>query len=241
MPPPKQQTLLGGVFPGLRVQHGRVLLELGSPGVSVEASKFQLSTASESRPRKSHQAREDSVNEQTSSKFALGYGVALCFNLDFGQDDVDVLKLLQEGLQQDELRQSLRELPAYSDFFARFWCHFEDLGPKLKLPLVACSMEHSENGDHPARVHLHAYMGIDVRGGIYGKAPQEVKVRLDALTFEGWKPHVHVTTSARKRGAMIVVNVVSAYYYVAGPKLGCLFKRCNGQLFKAVRDRYTYH
>ena len=97
-------------------------------------------------------------------------------------------------------------------------------------------MEHSENGNHPARVHLHVYMGIDVRGGVFGWVPKEIRVPVEALVFEGLKAKVHPTGAARKRPAAIVVNVVSAYYYVVGPKLGCLFKRGNAQLYKAARE-----
>ena len=54
--------------------------------------------------------------------------------------------------------------------------------------------------------------------------------------FEGLRPRVGVTTSARKRNVVIHTAVVQSYYYVAGPKLGCLFSRGVAVLFKVESE-----
>ena len=203
---------------------------LSSPMGRDLSAKLRITTIH--GPTRTFTDKMEAVRDATTHINLTGYGFSMCFNTDFGQKNVETVKLVQSGLRGAELRTALTKLPEYADYFDRFYEHFQKLGQELGVPLVACGMEHSENGDHPARIHLHCYAGIDVRGGIYGRAPQEITVPRSCLTFEGLRPSVGVTTSARKRNVAIHTAVVQSYYYVAGPKLGCLFSRGVAVLFK---------
>ena len=196
-----------------------------------------LSLSNSDGPTRTLTDRKEAAEKATKNVQFTGYGLSMCFNTDFGQKNVETVKLVQSGLRGPELRMALVKLPEYEEFFDRFYAHFEKVGRELGVPLVACGMEHSENGDHLARIHLHCFAGIDVRGGIYGRAPEEVTVPKSCLMFEGLRPSVGVTTSSRKRNAVIHTAVVQSYYYVAGPKFECLFSRGVAVLFKVHSQR----
>lgn len=203
---------------------------LSSPMGSDLSAKLRITALH--GPTRTLTDRVEAVRDAPTSTNLTGYGFSMCFNTDFGQKNVDTVRLVQSGLRGADLRTALTKLPEYKDYFDRFYDHFQKVGQELGVPLVACGMEHSENGDHPARIHLHCFAGIDVRGGLYGRAPREITVPRSSLTFEGLRPNVGVTTSSRKRNVVIHTAVVQCYYYVAGPKLGCLFSRGVASLFK---------
>ena len=182
-------------------------------------------------------SKKQSPNQGPPGTNLTGYGFSLCFNTDFGQKNIETVKVVQSGLRGAELREALVKIPEYEQFFDRFYSHFQKLGREVGAPLVAGCMEHSEHGDHPARVHLHCFLGIDIRGGIYGRAPQELTVTKGQLTFEGLRPSIGLTTCSRRRNLAIHTSVVQCYYYVAGPKLGCLFSRGEAVLFKDDAQR----
>ena len=58
------------------------------------------------------QSQESSGNEVVS-----GYGVSLCFNTDLGQDDMHVIRLVQDGLSGESLKSALKQVGCYATFF----------------------------------------------------------------------------------------------------------------------------
>ena len=76
------------------------------------------------------------------------------------------------------------------------------------------------NAQHPARVHLHTYAGVDIRGGhLLMGAPLARPVSLTGLTFAGCDaPKVRFTTIRRPSPSTILNGVSTGMYYVAGAK-----------------------
>ena len=189
-----------------------------------------------SRPRRSRlgtlQDRETEV-EDVDKAAIRGYGVSLCFNTSVGQDDVQVIRILQSGLSGQELRSALAEVDCYSKFIDDCWAYFSVLGKENGFPLVACGMEHSVNGSHPARVHVHVYMGMEIRGASFAKQFPMVSIAIDKLIWNGLKPGFMTPTVVLRRAhAHICKAVIQAYYYVAGPKNTQMLLRCSAQIHK---------
>ena len=183
-------------------------------------------------PRDVHKGRQVVV-EDVDKDVMRGYGVALCFNTSLGQDDVQVIRILQSGLSGQELRGALAEVACYSKFIDACWAFFEVLGKESGFPLVACGLEHSENGSHPARVHVHVYMGMEIRNTYFqNNAVMEI-IPKKKLNWNGLKPgFVNPTLVARRANSHIVRAITQAYYYVAGPKTSQMLLRCSAKIHK---------
>ena len=183
-------------------------------------------------PRSIHHAREAHV-EDVDKKTVRGYGVSLCFNTSLGQDDVQVIRVLQSGRSGQELRRALAELACYSKFIDACWAFFELLGKENGFPLVACGLEHSANASHPARVHVHVYMGMEVRGTFFVNNAAMGSIEVDKLIWDGLKPgFVNSTLVSRRTHSQILKAVTQAYYYVAGPKNTQMLLRCSAKIHK---------
>ena len=175
--------------------------------------------------------------EDVHKSTCRGYGVSLCFNTSLGQDDVQVIRILQSGLSGKELRAALTEVACYSKFLDACWAYFEVLGKENGFPLVACGLEHSENGSHPARVHVHVYMGMEVRGVFFANNHAMGRMPLEKLNWNGMKPgFARPTLVARRTHAQIHKAVIQSYYYVAGPKKTQMLLRCSAQIHTEHRQ-----
>ena len=85
------------------------------------------------------------IQESFGTEVVSGYGVSLCFNTDLGQDDMNVIRLVQDGLSGDALRAALKQVRCYAPFFDRCWKHFQRVGLEYGFPLSACGLEQSEH------------------------------------------------------------------------------------------------
>jgi hypothetical protein len=59
----------------------------------------------------------------------------------------------------------LKHFLLYRQCFDRFVILHKALAKNFGFDTVAASMEHSANALHPARVHLHVVVGVDIKGG----------------------------------------------------------------------------
>ena len=179
-----------------------------------------------------HQARQER-SEITDDMTCRGYGVSVCINTSLGQDDVHVIRILQSGLSGQELRTALAEVACYSKFIDACWAYFSALGQEHGMPLVACGLEHSENGSHPARVHVHVFMGVELRGAFFQNNAAMSYVPFEKLTWNGIKPgFVRATLVPRRTHSQIHKAVIQSYYYVAGPKKSQMLLRCSAHPHK---------
>jgi hypothetical protein len=157
---------------------------------------------------------------------SLCWGYLATYNTKIGLHDPQVISWVNEGLMGDELCQRLREHPLYRQNFNRFVAFQKDLAVKMGFRSVAIAMEHSSHASNPARVHLHAYAGVDIRGGIdfMGMARMSALNRT-SLNWEGGAvPFVKLTIVRRKTPAAIFHAVSTGVYYVVGGKSGNMFK-----------------
>ena len=184
------------------------------------------------------------VVEDVDKLTCRGYGVSLCINTSLGQDDVQVIRILQTGVSGQELRKALAEVACYSKFIDACWVYFEALGKENGFPLVACGLEHSENASHPARVHVHVYMGMDIRGTFFANNAPMGSIELQKLIWNGVKPGcVRPTLVVRRTHSQIHKAVIQSYYYVAGPKKTQMLLRCSAKVHKEHGQlaRDTFH
>ena len=177
-------------------------------------------------------ARRKEANDADANCVFTGYGFSLCYNTQLGQNDAQVIRLLQSGVKGQELRKAMGDMPLYRDALDEAWTHFESLGRSLGCPLVAVGIEHSEHGKHPGRVHYHVTMNIDVRGGLLGRADKEVAVSKSVFEWGGLTPHVRPVQVRRATNSAINAAIVQSYYYVAGPKTTSIVRRCTAEPFE---------
>ena len=148
------------------------------------------------------------------------YGWLATYNTDLGLQDPEILQWVQQGLRGNDLAAKLKEHDLIKNAFNRFLSFHKDRAEQHGFKTWAVALEHSMNAKHPARVHLHTYAGVDIRGGhLLMGAPSARPVSKSGLTFPGCEaPHVRFTTFRRSSTATILNGVSTGMYYVAGAK-----------------------
>jgi hypothetical protein len=148
------------------------------------------------------------------------YGWMGTYNTDLGLQDPEILQWVQQGLRGSVLAAKLKEHDLIKKAFNRFVCFHKDRAAQHGFKTWAVALEHSMNAQHPARVHLHTYAGVDIRGGhLLMGVPLARPVCLASLTFPGCDaPKVRFTTIRRPSPSTILNGVSTGMYYVAGAK-----------------------
>ena len=148
------------------------------------------------------------------------YGWLATYNTDLGLQDPDILQWVQQGLRGSDLADKLKEHDLIKKAFSRFVSFHKDRADKHGFKTWAVGLEHSMNAKHPARVHLHTYAGVDIRGGhILMGVPVARPVSKSSLTFPGCDaPIVRFTIIRRPSPSTILNGVSTGMYYVAGAK-----------------------
>jgi len=178
------------------------------------------------------------------------YGWLATYNTDLGLQDPEILQWVQQGLRGSELADKLKEHDLIKNAFSRFVSFHKDRAEKHSFKTWAVGLEHSRNAKHPARVHLHTYAGVDIRGGhILMGLPLASPVSKSGLTFPGCEaPNVRFTIIRRPSSSAILNGVSTGMYYVAGAKESSLMmeasmipiqeqKKCVG--FSTRRVKYV--
>ena len=167
-----------------------------------------------------------------------GYGFVLSWNTDLGQDDPDVIKLVQRGERGECLYKNMRGLTLYQEAFTDLWEHANKVAMRKKLGTVNIGLEHSAHGDHEARVHFHAFLGPDLRSGVgFGWNPVLSEITSEEVKWTGIYPNIKPTRPQKKSWNQIYQAVATGSYYVAGPKIGLIMQRST---FKPIEDRAVF-
>jgi hypothetical protein len=164
----------------------------------------------------------------------LCYGFSATYNTNVGLRDPTILQWIQEGLRNEDLRDKLRTHELMKSCFSRFVQHIQRIATKLTFPTWAVAMEHSDNSSQAARVHFHAFAGVDIsRGFGIMRPPRAANVSKTALIWEGCSPPFVKYTYFKKMSANLVYNsVATAMYYVAGAKKTAVFVEASAWPFK---------
>ena len=204
--------------------HKIVFHEVIAPHVPELSEQRRLADAPDDPPPQKKPRTHDDDTDKTSSK--TGYGFVVTLNTSLGQDDPDVIKIVQSGATGVTLRQQLKRLPVYTDAFERLWIFANNLATKYHFSTVNVTLEHSEHGDHQARVHFHFFIGIDLSSGMgFVQTPALRKIRYEEFEWNGIQPRVSPTITNRKSWGAIYQAVATGAYYVAGPKTSLIMKR----------------
>ena len=148
--------------------------------------------------KKPRTAKSDT--ERTSSK--TGYGFMVILSTSLGQDDPEVIKIVQSGATGATLRHQLKRLQIYTDASERLWNFANTLASKYHFATVNVTLEHSEHRDHKARVHFHFFIGIDLSGGTgFVQTPTLRTISYDEFEWHGIRPRVSPTMPIARAGA----------------------------------------
>ena len=161
------------------------------------------------------------------------HGYMATYNTSLGLQDSQVLEWVQQGLRGRQLGDKLKNHDLHRAAFRRFVTFQRDLAERHRFKTWAVALEHSEHGDHPARVHLHVYAGVDIRGGhLLMGMPQTRPVSKESLEWIGCgAPWVKFTTIKRPSPSTIMLGVSTGMYYVAGAKSSNLMLEASLQPF----------
>ena len=199
-----------------------ILYRLLLPGAS--RNKMLMSDVTTS-PSNVERPPTSAATNVSSPQALAGWGYLVTYNTQIGLQDPQVMKWVQEGHRGDVLRSKLKSHTLYRACFDRFWAFQKEQAAKMGFETVCVSMEHSENAANPSRVHLHAYAGVSIRGGVgWMKSPRTCPIYCMDLAWEGCRPHLKPTITRRKSDVVIFNAVATGVYYVVGPKLGNMFK-----------------
>lgn len=150
----------------------------------------------------------------------LCYGYMATYNTSLGLQDPEIMQWVQQGLSGQELAEKLKGRDLLKSAFARFVTFQKALAEKHHFKTWAVALEHSANAQHPARVHLHVYAGVDIRGGhVLMGMPLARPVSKASLDWPGCAPpNIRFTIVRRPSPATILNGVSTGMYYVAGAK-----------------------
>ena len=148
------------------------------------------------------------------------HGWLATYNTDLGLHDPEILQWVQQGLRGSELADKLKHHDLLKNAFHRFVSMHKDRAEKHDFKTWAVGLEHSRNAKHPARVHVHTYAGVDIRGGqLLMGVPQARPVSKSGLLLKGCDaPTVRFTVIRRPSPTTILNGVCHGMYYVAGAK-----------------------
>ena len=165
------------------------------------------------------------ASESNPVSVQLCYGYLATYNTHLGLYDPIILQWVQQGLRGPELGAKLKTRDLLKDAFPPFVEFHKELAAKFGFASWAVAMEHSENAQNPARVHLHVYAGTDIRGGfMFMGTPKPTAVLPASLNWDGCAlPKVRYTIIRRPSPSTILNGVATGMYYVAGSKKSNLF------------------
>jgi hypothetical protein len=166
----------------------------------------------------------------------LCYGFSATYNTKIGLRDPKILEWIHEGHRDDELRARLRTHPLLRACFDAFSEHIQQIAKPLKFVTWAVAMEHGGSSSHPARVHLHAFAGVDIsRGFGMMRPPKGGNVDRTLLLWDGADvPMVKYTTFKKVSPSLLYNSITTGMYYVAGAKSSSLFVESSDVPFKEL-------
>ena len=168
----------------------------------------------------------ESIPSSEREKKWGGYGFIVTYNTKLGQDDPAVIRVVHSGVKGADLRKQLKQIPVYQEAFEDLWVFTNTLATRLHFDTVNVTLEHSEHGDHPARVHFHIFIGLDMsKGNSFSVVPSLRFVPNRDFQWRDCFPHISPTITARKSFTAIYQAVATGAYYVAGPKSTLIMKR----------------
>ena len=90
----------------------------------------------------------------------------LTYNVGIGMKSPQVLSMVQEKATPKDFIKHFQQSELHHDAFDDFWRFLVALAEKLRFKTIGASTELSEHAECPGRVHLHAYLGTSVKGGV---------------------------------------------------------------------------
>ena len=153
-------------------------------------------------------------------------GLSATYNTELGLCDPLVMVWAQEGLSSQELIQKIKGHELHTRHFEKFWNFWSTLAQRLGFKTAATCLELSENADRPGRVHMHGFMGTDIRGG-HASMTNIVRavVNTKGVVFADRHPHVKPCKPRRPHPKTIFDVIVLGHYYIVAEKTSTILRR----------------
>ena len=153
-------------------------------------------------------------------------GLSATYNTELGLCDSEVLSWVTENFSSQELIKKMQGHELHTLHFHKFWEFWSTLAEDYGFKTVGACLELSENASRPGRVHLHGFMGTDIRGGHMSMTSVvRAVVPRERLTFAGRRPHVKVCKPRRPHPKTVFDVIVLGHYYVVAKKTSTIFRR----------------
>ena len=165
-------------------------------------------------------------------------GIALTYNTDAGLLEPETMAAVQAMSSAQDFIEFAKNNPFHKVLFERFWDFIDKLGKTYRWATVGACMELSENAKQVGRIHFHAYMGSDIKGGPASMTRiTRNEVASKDLVWNGLKPCHTVTKTQRTRPLTIFNAVVNGHYYVVARKTTSIVTRTTLEPIQAWKDQ----
>ncbi len=139
-----------------------------------------------------------------------------------GVDHPAVIRWVQEGLREDELKDRLLTLDVFKKHFEAFNGWVLELGETIHGCSTACPMEMCYAGKQACQLHLHAFFGPELNFRGWVRKPKEMIPTWKQLQWNGVLPHLE---PLRGHGANAVEKATRrGLSYITMDKIGVLFR-----------------
>ncbi len=152
-------------------------------------------------------------------------GFMVTYNTSVGLHDPECASLMQEECSQSEFQERLAKHSTYVEAFDQFWVFVQKLGEKFKFQAMGASMELSEHATIKNRVHFHAYLGSNIKGGPSAMCSiTKADIGANDLQYMNIKPFVRPTRPRKSHPQTVFNAVAGGLYYVIALKTSTLLR-----------------
>ena len=156
------------------------------------------------------------------------HGVLVTFHTTIGLSNSQTVQAIEAGVRGQQLVAVMRDIPLYLDEFTRWKEHFQQKTEELGFTSWAVSMELGASTGQETAVHLHGFMGLEVRSSAcWGRcaAFKPIVVKDEDLVYRHEEPFI---SYMRPYGANMVHGLACrGLYYLCMPKVGSLYRDAN--------------
>ena len=156
------------------------------------------------------------------------HGVLVTFHTTIGLSNSHTVQAIEAGVRGQQLVAVMRDIPLYLDEFSRWKEHFRKTAEELGFKSWAVSMELGASTGQETAVHLHGFMGQEVRSSAcWGQcaAFKPIEIKEEDLVYRHEEPFI---SYMRPHGGKEIHNLAChGLYYLCMPKVGSLYRDAN--------------
>jgi hypothetical protein len=156
------------------------------------------------------------------------HGVLVTIHTTIGLANSPTVRAIEAGVRGQQLVAVMRDIPVYLDEFTRWKEHFRNKAEALGFTSWAVSMELGASTGEETAVHLHGFMGPEVRSSAcWGRSAafKPIEIKEEDLAYRHQEPFI---SYMRPHGAGQIHGLAcNGLYYLCMPKVGSLYRDAN--------------